>query len=297
MIPVPWHLINFLSLVILLLGVSRNVGSMYFNLNGAWVLYSPWFIPYRPSLLSFMQGHAGMSLLVMNACIFMPISIAVVLVEVGKLLIVLDAVWMLTGGGSLMSASSVDAGLFGMSWLLFPWPIGLFLVVVAAYLKGVTGILAAFVSLVVYLSAHRKWLLVLLGLPVLGIHQFLGTIRWTMWTTYFDWWTHHCNPIVGCGTGVFYWQGPNITIPGFELEHYFWMHNDFLQILFEQGALGLIIAISFLTHWFIKNKDPKFRGVLAGFCIFMLFYSPLRLVPILGFMASLIKKVQYDHKL
>ncbi len=74
--------------------------------------------------------------------------------------------------------------------------------------------------------------------------------RWAGWKFFMKWWGDYGSPwtyLVGMGGGTFQYLGTLIQISQKGLDAFtgggwLWLHNDWLQILFEYGVLGLLIA-------------------------------------------------------
>lgn len=205
----------------------------------------------------------------------------------------LDAVYLLAGGGGMLTGSSFDTAMLAVLvpvalYALVPkYRYWVALVFLAAIVRvgGSTAYLILTGELIVHV-VQRKKLLEILGLipavgGIVGI-AFLthGSEIWNdnnrldMWRTYLELYTRLSTwgKAVGEGLGSFEWIGTLIKVNG---QNYVWMHNDWLQILFETGYIGLFIAVC-LFVW--KLKGRRDRMVVVGFAICMCFYSPLRFV-------------------
>jgi O-antigen ligase len=92
------------------------------------------------------------------------------------------------------------------------------------------------------------------------------------------WWFDNANPWTGTGTGTFFWLGPTAQMAHGPVgaEGYFtYMHSDWLQILWEQGIPGLVLAFAIAVAAFRKLNAPD-RGVLCGLSVMALSQMPLR---------------------
>lgn len=146
-------------------------------------------------------------------------------------------------------------------------------------------------------------------IPVIGILIFFGGFLWIgtdflthggrieLWQAAYNFYLENVNWFWGAGLGTFELFGPHIQIqndlprPGY----FIWMHNEWLQILFECGAIGLL---STLSLWCMTIARSLHRPYLAcsviGYGLCMLTQMPLHLFPtfFLGglFMALVYKK-------
>lgn len=105
------------------------------------------------------------------------------------------------------------------------------------------------------------------------------------------WWTNF-NPLLGSGTGTFELFGPHLQSQGGALPTTFfiWMHNDWIQILFEQGAIGLALALV-VYFWALKEtwRSQCTFACLVGYGMIMCTQMPLRYAPSALFGAVLLR--------
>jgi O-antigen ligase len=107
-----------------------------------------------------------------------------------------------------------------------------------------------------------------------GLYSSPGRLR--MWAAYMDWWLANASPWFGAGPGSFNWIGPLTFMDEYQ---YYWMHNDWLQILFEYGIIGLALSLAILVK-LLRSKDPRIQTFTVGVAAVMCFYSPLHLIPV-----------------
>ncbi len=140
---------------------------------------------------------------------------------------------------------------------------------------------------------------------VIGPSQFLNSNgRFFQWEIALDFWRLNFNPIFGSGIGTYFVFGPHLQhqINPRAQEHYLWLHNEWLQVLFETGFIGLLIAagifLSSLRKSF-KNRDSWiFAALMAlGFSAFT--QMPLRLMSfafLAAFLAFIaLRKNNHEH--
>lgn len=113
---------------------------------------------------------------------------------------------------------------------------------------------------------RRQWLVpVLFGVAACVVlvwkhDEFLSsTGRTQMWREYMTFWLQNVNALTGAGLGAFEIIGPYIPVDG---RHFRAMHNDFLQVLFDGGIIGLVF---FLGLWVIAAKKMFTHPVLLSF--------------------------------
>ncbi len=122
---------------------------------------------------------------------------------------------------------------------------------------------------------------------------FSDSGRYATWARSIDWWWANASVSWGSGTGRFYVLGPKIQIleycrampqacdpepTGAALRNLFsFMHNDYLQILFEQGAVGLCLFLAISIIAMRKCLDrPWLFSALFTYGMIMLTQYPLR---------------------
>lgn len=107
--------------------------------------------------------------------------------------------------------------------------------------------------------------------------------RFNIWKMSFDFFWKETHHFIGAGIGTFFMWGPEIqrhNSPG-DPALFCWMHNDWLQVLFEMGIIGLaglIILYSFLLHASWKKKNSLFP-MICTYGFIGLTQMPLRAFP------------------
>lgn len=128
---------------------------------------------------------------------------------------------------------------------------------------------------------------------VLGFDQ-LTSGRAFNWSEGFTWWAQNANQWLGTGTGTYQWIGPSVHNQKTLI--FLWMHNEYLQALFEQGWLGLGLFLlvgglalkkSFATRWLFTS--------LVGLSVACLTQFPFRFFVTQLFIVLLIRFAQ-DEK-
>lgn len=203
-------------------------------------------------------------------------------------LMIVNAVLILVYGYGVFGASSFDASICTM---LLPWfalsrPLHWINIAISLFVLGVilsTGattpivMLVAMGSVMLWQRGHWKWLiplpLLLAGLAYYGS----SSGRVGAWGSLFEWWRDNANPVIGTGLGTFEWLGPYIQMSNGQTQEFFlWMHNDYLQVLFEGGlvGLGLFLAVCVLCAWRAREKKIVLP-CLAAIGVCMLSQFPL----------------------
>jgi O-antigen ligase len=120
----------------------------------------------------------------------------------------------------------------------------------------------------------------------------------------YDYTTKESNPMLGDGAGSFAKLGPVLQyrealknkaagFPGF-----FWMHNDWLQIFFEFGYIGLGIAVLlFFYALYCLRANPDYFASLMTFGAISFIQMPLRWFLFSWFGAFLLSKAYEMRRL
>ena len=157
----------------------------------------------------------------------------------------------------------------------------------------VLGCFILMLSLYVFLSIKGKYKYAIPALIVsiswqwgilhLGPELFHSTGRFEWWQIITKWFLHNADNykmLFGFGPGSFYLFGPHIQSTLVAMREYGYFvntHNEFLQIFFEFGLVGLLMAI--LAIWGIWTRLRSERWQSAAFLSFLLLcllYNPLR---------------------
>lgn len=229
------------------------------------------------------------------------------LINLTKWFMVYCAVVLLLGTiPSVFTANTFDASLiacFILFWDLNPkrkwfavldWIGFLISIVAIIYTKGRDAELILFVSLTVYYLPKFFWRLVFpLGVFIGGMcsyFMYLGGVepRFEMWESFLDWWAHYANIWIGAGIGSFEWVGPYLD-PGqtFRNQHlgFYVMHNEWLQLLFESGIIGLVCGLIGYVIIASKLKGKEFAtwmGIGAGMVWYYILHAwPVQLLAII----------------
>lgn len=126
-----------------------------------------------------------------------------------------------------------------------------------------------------------RWLvpavIVILGYGYMreGANLYTSPDRVDEWIKIMGWWWSNANIWVGTGSGTFMWLGPAIQNRADNL--FTWMHNDWLQIIFEQGIIGITLTMWLLMECLYKARNrPWLVSSIAGVCFAMVTQFPLR---------------------
>lgn len=132
------------------------------------------------------------------------------------------------------------------------------------------------------LSICYNWKAVL-AVPFMGLGAWLAmgsssfhqSDRIDNWKLFLTWLFDNGKEWFGAGTGLFQWIGPILQQRSDNL--FTWAHNDWIQILIEQGFLGLGLSLALVFLCLKKSyKTPWLFATNLGFMACMLTQFPLR---------------------
>lgn len=100
--------------------------------------------------------------------------------------------------------------------------------------------------------------------------------RVEFWDTIMQWWSNWVNPWYGSGIGSYAWLGPLSQIREGQTNLLVWLHNDYLQLLYEGGIIGLILGLVLWIKYLLSafKKDTWLFCTFAGLSVSMLTYYP-----------------------
>lgn len=139
--------------------------------------------------------------------------------------------------------------------------------ILCAFSILVTGASTPIIALGLFATFHfRKWWIPFVagfaGLLAIGSMNTLvdPNGRQFIWRSAWNFLTHNVPMALGTGTGTFNLWGPTLPAPYI----YIWLHNDWFQLLFEQGWIGLVLGVIFYLDSFKKGHN-KLEMFLFGF--------------------------------
>ncbi len=120
---------------------------------------------------------------------------------------------------------------------------------------------------------------------------FYGSGRYEIWRDSFKFWNNqahehfapYINRLIGTGPGTFFMYGPNLQLNDAlmrqqkGLDVFYWLHCDYLSILFECGFIGLFFAVFILSSSILKSRKNSARfASLCTFSAISVIQMPLR---------------------
>lgn len=239
-------------------------------------------------------------------------------------LAVIDCILVLIYDYGMFNASSMDSTFIAMIFPLMisyrKWSIKSFLdfgmhtlefvllvclpIATIISASGSTAFVVLSFSFAGWAIAHKKWKLATLSGAILGVgylvemsHNVART-RPMHWKNLMGWWNLNADVLFGTGTGSFQWISPFIQLRQKTNDEYLlWMHNEYLQSVFEQGIFGFIIYMVVLWIVIKKSiKSPWLFSTMLGIVASSITYSPLRFF-LSQFFVLLICRVSLDDEM
>lgn len=210
----------------------------------------------------------------------------------------------------LFNAKSVDAAFVGIAAMEFfartisndgqkkkAWSV-IYLavaVLVLFYADSVTAWLAFLITGVTFLAVYfRIGAPLILASSVIGVGlAYYGSMNWgsffsdsgrySVWALTWSKIVSNSPNLFGFGLGTFELWGPDMVIKatGKQGSYWSWAHNEWLQILFETGWVGLgLTCLSIIRSVFLNLRNPSRVSLIIGFCILASTQSILRIYPL-----------------
>lgn len=142
--------------------------------------------------------------------------------------------------------------------------------------KGTASYIVLAASIGAFLFAKKRYFLCWIGSALtvgIGIYSikslyfFQPNGRFKEWHMQMLWWKEHANIWLGTGAGSFEIIGPAVDMlyDGRKSSLFLFMHNDYLQALFEFGIVGFSLFMTLLgvCLWKTRNKPWIFASVVA----------------------------------
>lgn len=196
----------------------------------------------------------------------------------------MKAWWVLSNG-------ALDASFLAlMIPTVLAWPITLIPILAAIILtKCNTAVIVIILMSLAYLLARKEWKM--LGIFILAdsisgfyLAKYFGTKfmddsgRLNNWKLMMGYWKDHINHWLGAGPGTYWAYSQWLQAHKVGDLVFPWMHNDWLQILFEQGIIG-ILAVGFLFFTMLRKSfdRPALFAMILGYGFIACTLYPLHL--------------------
>ena len=110
--------------------------------------------------------------------------------------------------------------------------------------------------------------------------------RFDAWPMFFAFWRQHFFAAIGSGLGTFKFWGPaSQQFANFQVgKWWIWAHNDWFQVMYETGAIGLALSLYFFGWlvWKARQRIALFSSLVA-FGVVMLGNYPWHIAPFVLF--------------
>lgn len=300
-----WRFPNFIFILLMLCFVSFKIAkktnliagvASFYTFFSALFVYALSSVRYGQQFQFYMNTVAARAFMQSIVSVFFLYTIenTAILWALFELASYVNSLLMLFGYGitrilsfnATFAAITVPLIWFKPSSMKFPYSLIMFLPIAAIIKAG--GSTPIFVCIAGFLGmaiASKRWnfvfpsiILPLIAGMFLERDQLLNSNeRVERWKTFMSWWIDHNDKILGTGSGTFEWLGP--IIERRDSNAYVFMHNEYLQILFEQGIVGL--ALFLIVFYVAARRSFKTPWLFASLCsvsVAMLTQFPLRFV-------------------
>ncbi len=203
----------------------------------------------------------------------------VVIIWCLRIFFIIDSIYLISGGRGIMLANTFDAAVMAALSPLFFYKSFWNYVVIAcamfatiwvksrsAYIAwGVIGLVYWIPFLQIFKPRIKYLLITLTGTAVtaglfFGVRAWLHNPRAILTANYMGWWWDNVNIWWGAGLGSFEWLGLFLK-SGIDYTPYL-MHNDWAQMLFEGGVIGLLMSIFLFAWGAVKlNSNKNYQAI------------------------------------
>lgn len=190
---------------------------------------------------------------------------------------------------AFLVAPSFNAAFVALSFYWCPpWLIALGVFSILTH-HGATAVTVVVAQVLAYALTHKRWrwlLVILLPIAIVAIQLNSHSVNWdsqvriAKWTEYAHLWWHQnwAHKVLGMGPGTAMWQG--YIQDQWRGELWPAWHCEPLQILFEEGLVGLVLALAICFRAVQRTwKRPSLLASVFGGMAFCLTYHPLRMAP------------------
>lgn len=310
-----YDVIYFICLILILLSAVKpklsNLPFIYIVIMGiSAMIFTKFFVP-----VSTDESRTILSAVIAKSLLF---TVAVMMIPRRVLIFfpivaILNSLWVIfyKQHYGIGMATSVDAMLIAIMYpsILkfindhieeFVFKVVLMIIPIVAIFtaKGSVGIGGLSLALFILYARPGFYKFLLLPISLFTLYYFIDpllfsdSLRFVCWRWSMHWWWDNANHWIGTGMGTFSVLGPYIqSITQQQIGNwYIEMHNDWLQLLFEFGYIGLSVVLSFVTYVIYKARhDRHLLASIVTYSACALFYYPTKNVFIASFGMLLVK--------
>jgi O-antigen ligase len=321
-----WHTQTLVGLVLCVLYIgwrtSESLGKLpaaaltYFFLSAVMVYANPWYheIFNMPEVM-LMDGYAAFAMstlfVIFIAVGLTPWNVFNRIFQGLLIIIAINSFVSAVFGRGIFHANSIDASIAAIAIHLVSTHfkekllhIVLLMAMAMAIIMsgGTTGIVACAMGFMVGFLSLRSFtaailapaVMLLFGRFSIGTEVYQDWGRYEAWRLFMSWWRDNAHWLIGSGLGTFEVLASPIQQKTTDI--YVFMHNEYLQILFDTGIIGLLLA---LAIWFKAiyrvRTHPVYLSALASASVVMLTQSPLRFFVSQLFIAMMVFKALYAN--
>jgi len=274
----------------------------YFLLRAVFMAYGPFIIPdYAKGIAPYYWWVSAQ-----DAFQILLIPILVLQIDTKKLIKALQiicavnlvfAILTYKTRGAWYTGNTMDLAICSFFFLSWGHRAGTILNLFAVIFLG--GSTAKLMMVSQLLAKYKKYWFSTLPLVLLAFFItrkyaptfFTPSDRFTIWQYSMSFWEANSSKLFGEGIGAYSQIGPVLGEAN-KVHTYMWMHNDWLQVMFDTGfiGIGLSLALFFASLWKTR-REPILLGQVLSFGVMMMFYSPLRLIIGQALLCVLLKQI------
>ncbi len=296
----PWHLQNFLGILLCVLIIWRlkyptiyRCIWLYFLLYSVLVTFHTPIGDFSPISLALKWGAAKIAFTLLAIPFVFQYAKESTIKIVNKLILFIltvDAVWLCFGGDGIFIGNTHDAvvlaiflpHLFASNKWFMKLAIVPFIATIFITHATAAVIIMMFEALVyAAFFIRQKWITATLSIVwalflarTLQTDQTFRGERWVHWVKYLDFWGANASSLLGFGPGSTEWLSWAYKL---HEPYQMWMHSDWLQIVFETGLIGGFLALLFWGVTFYRFRNSwGWTASWLGLGIGMFVYSPLQ---------------------
>ncbi len=310
----PWHLQTFLGIILCAWLISiRGYITIYQCIWAYFFIYSVGMVFFIPIgvisqlKLALMYNAAKWALILL----MLPLAIETISERTVRAInfvilsiLFVDSVWLSVGGAGIFMGTTHDGAILAiflphlfnakhkrLPFLAIPFILAILIT------KSTAGVIIMCAEALVFAAYYirQRWLAAAISLMwavFLGVKLFtdveLRGKRWEHWVKYINFWEANANPLFGFGPGSTEWLSYAYKLHD---PPQAWLHGDWLQIAFETGVVGLMLALVFWScAMYSFRKSWAHVASWLGLAIGMLVYSPIQFFLVQWLIGSMLRK-------
>ena len=305
---VHWHFYLMATICTLMLPLyfRKEIGNVsaivwaYFIINAGWTGLSPMYNPtdaIHNLLIPALRGSGQLTLFLLATIPTVAILFGSKLLTFLKIGVFLNAFVCILVGFGMFNAGTFDAGVMAAFLPLYFYNneeeeykdlnfLGAMTVLFAVIeSRSATGALVLAAVAISYMTIWKSYFYAIgAAIGCIGVSFFLqgrelfnDSGRLNAWSAYSQWWWEHGSKAFGTGFSTF--DSIAAFIPNGNDTIFIWAHNDWFQLLFDAGFIGLVAGLCLFFIGLVKSrKNPALFSSFFGYGTCCLTYSPAHFI-------------------